>query len=51
MQILSPAEFVIALTGGLIEYKATKPGVSINGSFIGQFAPHLAGRPVTVQNA
>jgi hypothetical protein len=45
--IISPADFVLAVAAGLIEYKVH--GVSINGIFTGEFSPTLAGRPVTIR--
>jgi hypothetical protein len=44
--IISPADFVLAVAAGLIEYKVH--GVSINGIFTGQLSATLAGRPVTI---
>jgi hypothetical protein len=48
MQTLTPSEFVLALEAGLIEY-SLEPGASINGQFIGEYAPTISGVAVAVR--
>lgn len=47
--IISPAEFVLALKAGLVEWRKSIPGVSIAGVFVvGQYVPVMAGAAITI---